>query len=121
MAGKSKVGSKLSIIFLVFTLLACPYMFLGSLFFPKMLNVLGPVLCPGDMKMEISPYVVEDQEGNSLRSNVECRNGQVTKNVDWKVTLFMLGIPTLGVVVFFLTPTAKKEPEKIVMNPDGIE
>lgn len=121
MAGKSKVGSKLSIIFLVITLLACPYMFLGSLFFPKMLNVLEPVLCPGDMKIESSPYVVEDSEGNSLRSNVECTNGQMTKNVDWKITLIMLGVPALGVVVFFLTPTAKQEPEKIIMNPDGIE
>ena len=122
MAGKSKFSSKLLMVFFVLTLLVCPYIFLGMMFVPQAIGFLEPVICPGDMEMDVVSETGYDSDGSFTRATIECSNGRETVGATWKVFLIMFGIPAIGIALFFMfTPAKPEEPEKITLNPDGIE
>lgn len=122
MAGKSKFSSKLLMVFLVLTLLVCPYIFVGMMFVPQAINFLEPVICPGDMDMKVVQETGYDSDGSFTKATIECTNGRDTVGATWKMFLIMFGIPAIGIALFLISPSTKpQEPDRIIINPDGIE
>ena len=110
-------------VFLLLNFLVCPYMFIGAMFAPQIIEFLEPVVCPEGMEMERQLEDVIDSEGDRVtQATLHCVDGRESKDVSWKMILIMLGFPALGVVVFFYAPTSslKKEEDKYKINPDGM-
>ena len=110
-------------IFLLLNFLVCPYMFIGAMFAPDIIEFLEPVVCPEGMEMERQLEDVIDSEGDRVtQATLHCVDGRESKDVSWKMILIMLGFPALGVVVLFVAPgpSVKKKEDKYVINPDGM-
>ena len=110
-------------VFVLLNFLVCPYMFIGAMFAPDMIEFLEPVVCPEGMEMERLLEDVIDSEGDRVtQATLHCVDGRESKDVSWTMLLIMLGFPALGVAVFLAAPTSslKKEEDKYKINPDGM-
>lgn len=118
----SRLFQRLIGLFLVLTLLVCPYMFIGGMFAPKLLSPLEPVICPDGMEMETRTSQEYDDEGDLVTvSRTYCVDGQKSVDVSFKTILIMLGIPAFGVLVYAIAPTTGVMKEKRAMiDPEGM-
>ena len=120
MAIKPKAAKKLMIGFFLITLLVCPFIYLGTTFFPGAVSLLEPLVCPQGMEMKIQPQAQTDGRVNLLRSGVECTNNEGTIKADENLLLIMVGIPIFGALVYFLVPTSSRKPETFSFTAEEI-
>jgi len=114
---------KLLVVFLLLTLLVCPYIFVGLMFAPQAIRFLEPLVCPTGMEMEVVHSTGYDEEGESiLQANIECTDDRDTVQTTWKMFLIMFGIPVIGIITYVASPsTTSKNADKIIMNLDETE
>jgi len=120
MSNHSSTLKKLMTGFFLITFLVCPFIYLGTAFFPGTVSLLEPLVCPPGMEMKIQPQAEADRPGTLLRSGVTCTNSQETIKADENLLLLMVGIPILGALVYFLIPTSSGKSANISLSSEEI-
>jgi len=120
MKKRTSVFRNLLLVIALFTILMCPLLFIGGVFFPSSLAFLEPMLCPSDMHLDQSTESISDPRGNATASYLVCTDGHEQVDVTGKmlVILFGVGISGVGLLVTWALIGPNKEPDvpKITME-----
>ena len=120
MKKQTTVSRKILLILALFTILICPLLFIGGVFFPSSLVFLEPILCPSGMQLDQSTESISDARGNATALYLECMDGQERVDVTGKmlIILFGVGIVGVGLLVIWalISPSKESNVPKITME-----
>jgi hypothetical protein len=97
MKERTLVSRKIMLIVALFTILMCPLLFIGGVFFPSSLFFLEPILCPYGMYLDQSTESISDPRGNATAIYLECTDGYERVDVTGKMLIFLFGVGIIGV------------------------
>jgi hypothetical protein len=120
MEKQTLVSRKILLILALFTILMCPLLFIGGVFFPSSLAFLEPILCPSGMHLDQLTESISDPRGNANAIYLVCTDGREQVDVTGKmlIILFGVGIVGVGLLVTWAPMDPNKEPDipKITME-----
>ena len=111
MKKRTSVFRNLLLVIALFTILMCPLLFVGGVFFPSSLVFLEPILCPSGMHLDQSTESISDLRGNVTAIYSECTDGHERVDVTGKmlIILFSVGIVGVGLLVTWALISPNKE------------
>lgn len=120
MKKQTPVSRKILLIVALFTILMCPLLFIGGVFFPSSLVFLESILCPSGMHLDHSTESISDARGNATAFYLDCTDGHEQVDVTGKmlIILFGVGIVGVGLLLTWALIGPNKEPDipKITME-----
>ena len=120
MKKQTPVSRKILLILALFTLLMCPLLFIGGVFFPSSLVFLESILCPSGMHLDQSTESISDARGNATAIYLECTDGRERVDVTGKMLIILFGVGILGVGLLLtwalISPSKESDVPKITME-----
>jgi hypothetical protein len=120
MKKQTPVSRKILLILALFTILMCPLLFIGGVFFPSSLVFLEPILCSSDMHLDQSMESISDARGNATAIYLECTDGRERVDVTGKMLIILFGVGILGVGLLLtwalISPSKESDVPKITME-----
>ena len=120
MKKQTSVSRKILLKFALFTILMCPLLFIGGVFFPSSLGFLEPILCPSSMHLEQLTESISDPRGNVTAIYLDCTDGHERVDVTGKMLIILFGVGILGVGLLvtwaLISPSKESDVPKITME-----
>ena len=120
MKRQTPVSQKILLILALFTILLCPLLFIGGVFFPSSLGFLEPVLCPAGMHLEQLTESMSDAHGNVTAISLDCTDGYERVDITGKMLIILFGVGIVGVGLLvtwaLISPGKESDVPKITME-----
>jgi hypothetical protein len=117
---QTSLSQKILLILAFLTILICPLLFVGSVFFPSSLVFLEPILCPSDMHLDRSTESISDARGNATAIYLGCTDGHERVDVTEKLLIILFGVGFVGVGLMvtwaLISPNKESDVPKITME-----